>query len=98
MNAHTQAKAFANALDLSGTFIRRTNLDGANLAGADLTGADCTNASFRGANLTGTILLRTVLKGADLTDAVGLSSDQLKMAVTDKSTILPSYLLQKQRA
>ncbi len=93
MNLHTATVRYDEALDLSGTFIRRTNLSGVNLQHADLSGADCTNAVFRGANLTNANLRGTILKGADLTGVVGLTSEQLAQAVTDNSTILPSYLV-----
>ena len=80
-------------LDLSGTFIRRVDLSGANLEGADFTKADCTNALFVGANFKDTILDGTILRGADLTGAVNLTREQLDMAVIDKKTKLPDYLL-----
>ncbi len=92
MNIQAAVTLFEEALDLSGTFIRRTNLNGVNLQNADLSGADCTNATFRGANFTNANLRGTVLKGADLTDAIGLTDEQLARAVVDKTTILPSYL------
>jgi uncharacterized protein YjbI with pentapeptide repeats len=92
VNVQSAAKYDKHALDLSGAFIRRTNLDGANLTNADLSEADCTNASFRGVNFTGALLNRTVLKGADLTDAIGLTREQLSKAIVDKTTILPDHL------
>ncbi len=92
MNHHFPDDQYRNAINLSGTFIRRTNLNGVNLQGADLSQADCTNASFRGANFRDANLAGTILRGADLTDAVGLTREQLKSAILDKDTLLPSYL------
>jgi uncharacterized protein YjbI with pentapeptide repeats len=92
MNHHAADVLFDEAIDLSGTFIRRTNLSGVNLRGADLSMADCSNAVFRGADLTGAILVGTILKGADLRDVVGLTREQLSQAVSDNKTLLPEYL------
>ncbi len=93
MNFHTATLLYDEAIDLSGTFIRRTNLSGVNLQQADLSGADCTNATFRGANLTGANLKGAILKGADFTGVVGLTLEQITQATIDKNTILPSYLI-----
>jgi uncharacterized protein YjbI with pentapeptide repeats len=92
MNIQAAATRFEESLDLSGTFIRRTNLNGVNLQNADLSAADCSNATFRGANFTNANLRGTVLKGADLTDVIGLTKEQLAQAFTDKATVLPRYL------
>ncbi|MGD9658844.1 MAG: pentapeptide repeat-containing protein [Methylocystis sp.] len=79
-------------IDLSGAFIRRTDLSNANLKGADLSGADCANVNFRGANLQDAILDGTNLKGADLTGARNLTRAQIERAIIDDQTILPSDL------
>jgi uncharacterized protein YjbI with pentapeptide repeats len=92
MNIHSAAVLHDEAIDLSGTYIRRTNLTGVNLQNADLSGADCSNAIFRGANLTNANLRGTILKGADLSEVVGLTAQQLAFAIVDKNTVLPDYL------
>jgi uncharacterized protein YjbI with pentapeptide repeats len=92
MNLHAATLLYDEAIDLSGTFIRRTNLSGVNLMNADLSGADCSNAIFRGANLTNALLERTILNGADLSDVIGLTIAQLSRSIMDKNTILPDYL------
>jgi uncharacterized protein YjbI with pentapeptide repeats len=92
MNLQAATTPYDEAIDLSGTFIRRTNLSGVNLQHADLSGADCTNANFRGANLTYAKLKGAILKGADLTGVIGLTREQIADAVVDKNTVLPSYL------
>ncbi len=79
-------------IDLSGAFIRRTDLSNANLKGANLSGADCTNVNFRGANMQNAILDGTVLKGADLTGVRNLTRSQIARAIVDDQTILPSEL------
>ncbi len=79
-------------LDLSGAFVRRTNLSGASLRGANLAGADATNASFRKADFEGAVLDGTILKGADLTGAKNLTVQQLSRAIVDRLTILPAYI------
>ncbi len=77
-------------IDLSGAFIRRTDLSGANLEGANLSRADCKNAIFRGANFRGAKLDGTILKGADLTGARNLTRAQIANAIIDEFTKLPS--------
>ena len=93
MNYQSPATSYRDALDLSGAFIRRTNLSGVNLEGADLSGADCTNVDFTGANFKDANLSKTILRGANLTGALNLSRRQLAAAITDKNTILPQGLL-----
>lgn len=93
MNQHFRpSRGHEFDLDLSGTFIRRTDLSNANLERADLSHADCTNAIFRGANFKDAILDGTILRGADLTGALNLTSEQISKAVIDKATKLPAYL------
>ena len=93
MNEHFRAsRRKAIPLDLSGTFIRRTDFSNANLEGADLSHADCTNAIFRGANFKDAVLEGTILRGADFTGAANLTREQIAVAVVDKTTILPEYL------
>ena len=93
MNEHVRvSRSKATELDLSGTFIRRTDLSGANLEKADLSNADCTNVNFRGANFKDADLTGTILTGADLTGAMNLTQEQLDRAVVDKSTTLPDYI------
>ncbi|MCQ4188822.1 pentapeptide repeat-containing protein [Methylocystis suflitae] len=79
-------------IDLSGTFIRRTDLSNADLEGADLRGADCAFVNFRGANLRDAMLDGTNLKGADLTGVRNLTRAQIARAIIDDQTILPSAL------
>jgi uncharacterized protein YjbI with pentapeptide repeats len=94
MNQHFRTeKGRAFEVDLSGTFIRRTDLSHANLERANLSDADCTNVNFQGANFKDAILDGTILRGADLTGAVNLTREQIAKAIIDKSTRLPSYLL-----
>ncbi len=93
MNEHVRAsKGKPIVLDLSGTFIRRTDLSNANLEGADLSNADCTNTIFRGANFRNAVLEGTILRGADLTGAIHLTHEQIGRAIIDKATKLPENL------
>ena len=79
-------------IDLSGTFIRRTDLSNANLEGANLSYADCQNALFRRVNFKNANLEGTNLKGADLSGARNLTREQLDKAIVDETTTLPAYL------
>jgi uncharacterized protein YjbI with pentapeptide repeats len=92
MNHYAKHSIYKDAINLSGAFIRRTNLRGVNLSGANLSAADCSFADFTGADFRDADLSKTVLKGAILTDVKNLTQEQLSSAITDTSTILPSYL------
>ena len=93
MNEHVRvARSNSVELDLSGTFIRRTDLSGANLEKANLSNADCTNVNFRGANFKDADLTGTILMGADLSGALNLTREQLERAIVDESTTLPDYV------
>lgn len=87
-----EARERSPRLDLHGAFIRRADLSNALLRGANLADADASNAVFRGADFAGAILTGTILRGADLTDAKNLTLQQLKSAILDESTCLPSYI------
>jgi hypothetical protein len=73
--------------DLSFVTLRRADLKGATLRGANLTGANLQGADLRGAQLQGANFAGVTLRGANLaraalTDAIGLSRDQLCQAET----------------
>ena len=79
-----------------------TVLKGAKLEGADLSGARLERANFEDAglqtanlnhaNLIGANLKRADLRGANLHHVVGLTREQIELALMDKKTLLPSYL------
>jgi uncharacterized protein YjbI with pentapeptide repeats len=79
-------------LDVHGAFLRRTDLSFASLRGANMTRADFTGALMRGADLQDAVMKGTILRGADLTGAKNLTAEQLRDAVIDETTMLPSYL------
>lgn len=79
-------------MDVRGAFLRRTDLSFASLRGANMSRADFTGAILKGADLEGAIMKGTILRGADLTDARNLTVEQLRQAVIDETTHLPSYL------
>ena len=93
MFARPQARPTAR-IDLSRTFIRRTDLSGASSVGANLSFADCTNAIFRGADFKDALLEGTILRGADLTGAKNLSREQIAKAILDERTSLPDAMRQ----
>lgn len=93
MNEHVRNKSDTRfRLDLSGAFVRRTDLSGANLENANLSEADCSYVIFRGANFRNANLAGTILIGADLTDATNLTVSQLELAIIDETTVLPDDL------
>jgi hypothetical protein len=67
---------------MQGAFLLNTSLQGARLRNAKLQGAFLGGARFDGADLL----------GADLTDAHGLTWEQLTLARKDNKTRLPAYL------
>ncbi len=73
---------------LNNTFFQNADLGHANLKGANLR-----FSLFTDANLTGTDLRGTDLRGSHLDRVVGLTCEQVKSALIDKSTRLPSYIL-----
>jgi hypothetical protein len=62
----------------------------ANLKDATLSGADLGGANLREANLTEAILFRTYLREADLTDAVGLTDEQIAAAKSLDDATMPN--------
>ena len=79
--AHLENSNLADA-KMQGAFLLNTSLNGARLRNANLQGAFLSGTRFDGADLLGT----------DLTDANGLTWEQLKMARKDNKTRLPAYL------
>ncbi len=80
-NADAQ-EAYLSEADLEGSNLEQANLaaanlEQANLAGANLRGANLAGADLRGANLTQTVLLDTNLQDANLSEARGLTEEQL---------------------
>ena len=97
-----------NGADLENTNLKKaklqeTNLQSSNLKNAQLNGAGLFEANLQYANLenadlTGaqfnedTLFNQANLKGANLSQATGLSSGQIETALTDAKTQLPDYL------
>lgn len=73
---------------LAGANLRDANLGRSYMAGSDLEGADLRGADLSHANLSRANLRGTNLCGANLTNAK-ISEDQLAMAKTNWSTVLP---------
>ena len=69
--------------DLSGAYLRHTNLSNASLIEVSLKGAILCNANLRGANLQGAKLENAVLSAASV------STEQLKKAATLVGAIMP---------
>lgn len=62
----------------------------ANFSGADLTKADFREAKVAGVDFTGANTHDTDFRGVNLSDAVGLTNQQLEKALHDSSTVWPS--------
>ncbi len=95
-------EANLSGISLDDAILREVHLAHANLTDAKmerafllnayLEGARLQNASLRESFLVGTRLEGADLLGADLTDANGLTWEQLKTARKDNKTRLPAYL------
>ncbi len=82
-----------NWAHLMGANLTGANLTGAHLTGAHLTGANLHKANLTGANLTAANLSGAAhLNGANLTDAINLTQDQINIALGDNRTGLPSHI------
>ena len=78
--------------DLSISYLIKADLSKANLTNADMTGAVMSEANLKGANLEGAELEDAFMHGADLTDVVNLTCDQLDLANFDNQTKFPKYI------
>jgi len=85
---------FANLAEASLTEadLYQANFIGANLQGANLYQANLTRTNLMGANLFGANLGDVKLEGAILTGAKNLESQQIQMALGDRTTRLPDYI------
>jgi uncharacterized protein YjbI with pentapeptide repeats len=90
---------FSNAnlenANLSQAELGRAIFTGANLGGANLSFSSIARSTFRGAKLQNVHLLGAYLylaefEGVDLSQAIGLTQEQLKLACGDDSTQLPA--------
>lgn len=76
--------------NLSGACLVGANLSDANLSGTDLSGADLSNAILTNANLLVADLHNAILTGANLLGARGLTTEQLRSAIYDNTTLVDS--------
>ena len=72
---------------MEGADFSGAQLEGTNLEDAGLQTANLNRAVLRGANLT-----RTDLRGANLRYVVGLTREQIKLAIINKKTLLPHHI------
>jgi uncharacterized protein YjbI with pentapeptide repeats len=105
LGCHRISNEAPECADVQRATLRRAMLDNSNLEGANLSNSDLRAASLRNAHLEGTRLSDadfrcdteaiigerqcTDIRGANLSEAIGLTSDQLKEACGDKTTLLP---------
>lgn len=105
---HTDLRsAYLGDANLKKAWLHNTNLENADLSSATLVGVtlfavNLTRANLMYANAEGVIVIGTSLeeadlhkanlKGADLRNAIGLTREQVDMAVIDNKTRLPDYL------
>jgi hypothetical protein len=91
-----------SSADLSGADLSGADLHGADLSGADASGANLSGANLSAVNLSGVSLYGAhlsladlslaYLRGVDLSEARGLTREQIESADTDETTMLPDYL------
>lgn len=75
-----------HGVHLEDAYLRATHLESSHLREAHLRGADLKAAHLQGARLLDADLQETHLEGADLTNAIGLTWEQLDSAITDETT------------
>jgi len=78
--------------DLEGADLREADFEEADLTGADLKEADLRGVDFDGTILDGADLSGARLSGTDLSEATGLTADQLSAACFDETLTLPANL------
>jgi hypothetical protein len=78
--------------DLSGASLTGADLHGADLRRADLSEADATDADFSGARVGSANFTNTNIGGAILSEAGGLSQEQLDVAYGDGGTAVPERM------
>ena len=91
--ARSSQSGSAARIDLSRTFIRRTDFSGASLVATNLSYADCTNTNFRGADFKDAILGRNNSERRRF--IWGAQSDErarCRRAIIDERTVLPKGL------
>jgi uncharacterized protein YjbI with pentapeptide repeats len=87
--------ASLEASNLKRAILKDVTADGANLRGANLRRAKMGGATLFRADFTGATLELSVLNAAVLTDAKGLTQDQISTACGDGDTRLPNGLMVK---
>jgi uncharacterized protein YjbI with pentapeptide repeats len=92
LSGATAAAARLQRSDLSRALLVGANLRFADLSEADLSGADLSQAVLTKCKLFGANLVATNLCGADLSEATGLTAQQMAYTSTDPKTKLPAYL------
>ena len=92
LSGATATAARLQRSDLSRALLLGANLRLADLSEADLSGADLSGATFAKCKLLGTNLVATNFRGADLSEAIGLTPQQMAYTSTDPKTRLPAYL------
>ena len=83
--------AYLVAADLRNADLQDAKLQGVDLRKADLRGAILKGANLSEADLTGADLSGAHVEGADLREAI-VTTEQIKQARGDQTTILPDYL------
>ena len=78
--------------DLSGANLQQAVLSDVPLDEANLSQADLRGAPLSGTSLYGAILERADLRHVDLSGVLGLTRVQIGSAMTDSTTVLPTYL------
>jgi uncharacterized protein YjbI with pentapeptide repeats len=72
--------------------LKEADLKGARLVSADLREANLKGANLKGANFSNANLLGAQFEDTDLSQAEGLTSEQISQMVKNEKTILPDYL------
>jgi uncharacterized protein YjbI with pentapeptide repeats len=97
MNDANLSQADLRGADLTGAYLKGAHmvahLRGASLRDADLEGAIMMLTDLTGVDLTSAVLKGAMLDGADLTNAIGVTQEQIDSAIGDTSTKLPADIV-----
>lgn len=81
--------ADASAAEMRAAYLSETQMQGANLRGTDMEGADLSGAQLQSTDLSDATFGASSLVSANLSDARGLTQEQISNAIGNSGTILP---------
>ncbi len=91
MKANLHEADFSEA-DLSFSYLLQADLSKADFSKADLSYAVISEATLKGANMEEADLSEAFLHGADMSEVLNLTAEQVESAYIDRDTKVPKYI------